>query len=95
MLLKGSKKMYREDLTLLTDFYEMTMMRGYHKTSQEKKTAVFDVFYRENPSKSGYAIMAGLQQVIEYIENLHFSESDIEKYTPYQRVRLFSQWSLL
>ena len=78
MLLKGSKKMYREDLTLLTDFYEMTMMQGYHKTSQEKKTAVFDVFYRENPSKSGYAIMAGLQQVIEYIENLHFSESDIE-----------------
>ena len=70
--------MYRTDLSLLTDFYEMTMMQGYHKTPQESKTAVFDVFFRENPSKSGYAITAGLQQVIEYIKNLHFSEEDIQ-----------------
>lgn len=70
--------MYRTDLSLLTDFYEMTMMQGYHKTPQESKTAVFDVFFRENPSKSGYAITAGLQQVIEYIKNLHFSEEDVQ-----------------
>ena len=70
--------MYRTDLSLLTDFYELTMMQGYHKTSQEGKTAVFDLFFRTNPSKSGYAITAGLQQAIEYIENLHFTNDDID-----------------
>lgn len=70
--------MYRTDLSLLTDFYELTMMQGYHKTSQEGKTAVFDLFFRTNPSKSGYAITAGLEQAIEYIENLHFTKDDID-----------------
>ncbi len=70
--------MYRNDLSLLTDFYEMTMMQGYHKTEQENKIAVFDVFFRDNPSKGGYAIATGLQQVIEYIEQLHFSDCDLD-----------------
>jgi nicotinate phosphoribosyltransferase len=69
--------MYRTDLTLLTDFYELTMMQGYFKSKQEEKSAVFDLFYRENPSKNGYAIACGLQQAIEYIQSLHFSEDDI------------------
>lgn len=69
--------MYRTDLTLLTDFYELTMMQGYFKSSQEEKNAVFDLFYRENPCKNGYAIACGLQQAIEYIQGLHFCEDDI------------------
>ena len=64
------------NLTLLTDLYELTMMQGYFK-NDTNATVVFDVFYRQNPSGSGYAITAGLDQVIDYIKNLHFSASDI------------------
>lgn len=66
------------NLTLLTDLYELTMMQGYFKNENAEKTVVFDVFYRENPFRGGYAICAGLQQVIEYIEGLRFEEDDIE-----------------
>lgn len=69
--------MGKQNLTLLTDFYELTMMQGYYKNNDDDRV-VFDVFYRENPSGSGYAICAGLEQVIEYISNLRFSEDDIE-----------------
>ena len=65
------------NLTLLTDFYELTMMQGYFK-SQNKETVIFDAFYRKNPCDGGYAIAAGLDQVIEYIKNLTFSKEDIE-----------------
>ncbi len=64
------------NLTLLTDLYEITMMQGYFKT-QNQDVAIFDAFYRSNPCEGGYAICAGLEQVIEYIENLHFDEDDI------------------
>ena len=64
------------NLTLLTDLYELTMMQGYFKT-KNRDVAVFDAFYRQNPCNGGYSICAGLQQVIEYIENLHFDEDDI------------------
>ena len=64
------------NLTLLTDLYELTMMQGYFKT-KNRDIAVFDAFYRQNPCNGGYSIFAGLQQVIEYIENLHFDEDDI------------------
>lgn len=64
------------NLTLLTDLYELTMMQGYFK-NQKQDIAVFDAFYRSNPCGGGYAISAGLEQVIEYIENLHFSDEDI------------------
>lgn len=63
-------------LTLLTDLYELTMMQGYFKTGNDE-TVVFDVFYRDNPSGSGYAITCGLDQVIDYIKNLSFSYDDI------------------
>ena len=64
------------NLTLLTDLYEMTMMQGYFKNNNNR-TVVFDAFYRTNPSDGGYAICAGVEQVIEYIENLHFDDDDI------------------
>ena len=64
-------------LTLLTDFYELTMMQGYF-LNQTNETVVFDAFYRTNPSGSGYAICCGLDQVIDYIKNLNFDTDDIE-----------------
>ncbi len=64
------------NLTLLTDFYEITMMQGYYK-NHNNETVVFDAFYRENPSGSGYAICAGLAQVIDYIKELHFDYDDV------------------
>ena len=64
------------NLTLMTDLYELTMMQGYFKAGN-KQRVIFDVFYRKNPSGSAYAVMAGLEQVIEYIRELTFSEDDI------------------
>jgi nicotinate phosphoribosyltransferase len=69
--------MGRENLTLLTDFYELTMMQGYFKNNTNE-TVIFDVFYRNNPSGSGYSICAGLDQVIDYINNIKFTKEDIE-----------------
>lgn len=66
------------NLTLLTDLYEITMMQAYFKNNNKNKMAIFDVFYRKNPMDGGYAVSAGLEQVIEYIENLHFSKEDID-----------------
>ncbi len=65
------------NLTLMTDLYQLTMMQGYFK-SQNNQTVIFDVFYRSNPSGSAYSIMAGLEQVIEYIKALSFSKEDIQ-----------------
>ena len=65
------------NLTLLTDLYELTMMQGYFK-NPTNQTVIFDMFYRENPCGGSFAITAGLEQMIEYIENLHFSDKDIE-----------------
>ena len=65
------------NLTLLTDLYEITMMQAYFKNNNKNKMAIFDVFYRKNYMDGGYAISAGLEQVIEYINNLHFTEDDI------------------
>lgn len=65
------------NLTLLTDFYQLTMMNGYLKCGTADKEAVFDVFYRGGAELS-YVVTAGLEQVVEYINNLHFDDSDIE-----------------
>ena len=70
--------MSQRNLTLLTDFYELTMMQGYFREQQANETVIFDAFYRVNPCGNGYAICAGLEQVIEYIENLHFDKEDID-----------------
>lgn len=65
------------NLTLLTDLYELTMMQGYFKNNKTE-TVIFDAFYRTNPSGNGYAVTAGLEQVVDYIKNLHFEDKDIE-----------------
>lgn len=64
------------NLTLLTDLYQLTMMNGYRRCKLDERRAVFDIFYRGNGGYS-YAIAAGLEQAIDYILNLHFDESDI------------------
>lgn len=70
--------MDRQNLTLLTDLYELTMMQGYFKNKDQNETVIFDAFYRTNPGDGGYAIAAGLEQVIKYIKELHFSREDID-----------------
>ena len=69
--------MFSNNLTMMTDLYELTMMQGYFFEGNEDKV-VFDVFYRKNPSGSAYAITCGLDQVIDYIKNLSFSYEDID-----------------
>jgi len=70
--------MDRQNLTLLTDLYELTMMQGYFKNKDRNETVIFDMFYRSNPCGGGYSIMAGLEQVIHYIRELHFSKADLD-----------------
>ena len=73
------KKQFDErNLTMVMDFYELTMANGYFKDEDKERKVAFDVFYRKNPDNAGYAIFAGLEQIIEYIEKLHFDEDDIE-----------------
>ncbi len=66
------------NLTMLTDLYELTMMYGYWKKGMGRNRAVFDMFYRATSETTAYAIAAGLEQVIDYINNLRFEEHDIE-----------------
>lgn len=70
--------MDKNHLTLLCDFYELTMANGYFQNGYMDKITYFDVFFRSVPDEGGYAIFAGLEQLIEYIQNLHFVEDDIE-----------------
>ena len=67
----------RTNMTMLCDFYELTMGNGYFQTGMADQICYFDVFYRSVPDQGGFAIAAGLAQVVEYIENLHFDEEDI------------------
>ena len=72
------KQSEKRNISMVMDLYEMTMAYGYFKNGVYDTTAVFDVFYRKNPDDAGFAIFAGLEQVIEYIQNLHFSKEDLE-----------------
>lgn len=74
---KESYDMRALNLTLLTDLYELTMMQGYFKNPTDQ-VVVFDAFYRKNPCEGGYAIAAGLEQIIEYVRHLHFAPDDID-----------------
>lgn len=65
------------NLTMLCDFYELTMANGYFKTGLRDQIVYFDVFYRQNPDGGGYAVAAGLEQIVDYIQTLHFDEDDI------------------
>lgn len=65
-------------LTLLMDFYELTMANGYFKDNKQNQVAVFDVFFRDIPDRGGYAIFAGLEKVIDYLSALTFSQSELD-----------------
>lgn len=67
-----------QNCTMLCDFYQLTMGNGYFRTRHADRIAYFDVFFRRVPDGGGYAICAGLEQVINYIQGLHFSEEDIQ-----------------
>ena len=69
--------MRKENMAMLCDFYEFTMSNGYFKNGFYRRTVYFDVFFRKVPDNGGFAIAAGLEQVIEYIKELHFDEDDI------------------
>ncbi len=67
----------KQNLSMLTDFYEITMSNGYFSYGMREQIAVFDMFFRKIPDEGGFAIAAGLEQLIEYLENLHFTSEDI------------------
>lgn len=66
------------NLSILVDFYELTMANNFMANGKKDEIACFDVFFRDVPDNGGYCIMAGLEQVIEFINNIYFSEEDIE-----------------
>lgn len=66
------------NLTMLMDYYELTMANGYYVTGNQDKIAVFDMFYRTNPDGGGFVVSAGLEMLIDYVQNLHFTDDDIE-----------------
>ena len=73
--------MYSEErlnMTMLCDFYELTMGNGYFQKGYRDRITYFDVFFRNVPDKGGFAIAAGLDQIIDYVQHLHFSEEDID-----------------
>ena len=68
----------KRNLTMLTDFYEITMANGYYANGFKDITAYFDVFFRRVPDDGGFVIMAGVEQLIDYLKNLHFTNEDID-----------------
>ena len=72
------KKFAARNLTMLIDFYELTMANGYFQSGQKDTVAVFDMFFRKIPDNGGFAIFAGLEQLIDYMKNLEFDEEDID-----------------
>ena len=70
--------MNKRNLTMLTDFYELTMANGYFQTDMKDKIACFDMFFRSVPDDGGFAIMAGVEQLIDYLKNLKFDKVDID-----------------
>lgn len=68
----------KRNVTMMMDFYELSMAYGYFKNGDREERVVFDVFYRKNPDNGGFAIFAGLEQIVEYIKGMHFSDEDIE-----------------
>ena len=69
---------FSRNLSMLTDFYEITMSNGYFNKNMKDVIGVFDVFFRKVPDDGGFAVMCGLQQIIDYITELNFSKEDID-----------------
>lgn len=65
------------NLSLVMDFYELTMSQCYFNSNHKDRIVTFDLFYRKNPDNGGYAVFAGLEEIIGYIQNLHFEDEDI------------------
>lgn len=65
------------NLTMMTDFYELTMSQAYFKAGKKDEVAVFDAFFRKNPLGGGYGVMGGVDRIIDFIKNAHFNEEDI------------------
>ena len=65
------------NLTMMTDFYELTMSQAYFKAGKKDEVAVFDAFFRKNPLGGGYGVMGGVDRIIDFIKNDHFNEEDI------------------
>lgn len=78
---KGHTSMMKQadqrNLTMVMDLYELTMANGYFNDGDMETRVAFDVFYRKNPDRGGFTIFAGLEQIVEYVEDLHFSDGDI------------------
>nr|MBP7401839.1 nicotinate phosphoribosyltransferase [Clostridia bacterium] len=72
-----SKWTDRTNMTMLTDFYELTMSRGYLENGMQDVYAHFDLYFRSVPQGGGYAIMAGVEQMVDYLRSLHFTGDDI------------------
>ena len=65
------------NISMMMDLYEMTMANGYFLQENKDTMVAFDVFYRRNPDGGGFSVFAGLEQILEYLEGLHFSEEDV------------------
>ena len=66
------------NLSMMMDFYELTMSNGYFQEKDKDRLVAFDVFYRKNQDGGGFAIFSGLEQILDYIPNLQFTKKDIE-----------------
>jgi len=75
--MKITRNLYSSNLTLLTDLYQLTMAYGYWKAGMTQREAVFNLFFRRNPFKGGYAIACGLSYVIDFLENFDISDEDV------------------
>ena len=73
------KTIYDErNIAMMMDLYELTMANGYFLQEDQKRRVAFDVFYRKNPDNGGFAVFAGLEQILQYLEGLHFGKEDVE-----------------
>ncbi len=77
MNIPASTSFERNNLTMLTDFYEITMANGFFETGNGERTVYFDMFFRRIPDGGGYAVMAGVEQLVHYLKNLSFTDEDI------------------
>ena len=74
----NTNELSKHNLSMLTDFYEITMANGFFVTGNGERITYFDMFFRTIPDDGGLAIMAGVEQVIQYIKNLSFTDEDID-----------------
>lgn len=75
---KTPNRIYNQSLALLTDLYQLTMSYGYWKSGLDQKESVFHLFFRRRPFNGGFTIAAGLEYVVDYLENFHFEDSDLK-----------------